>query len=116
MSTLSERLREHAKLHEDLHMHDREQLQWAQDLYEAADLVEQEQRPIEPVEPSCSMPTNPGWYAVSFCWDVREGLIPGAGQWDGAEWGSRAPIVCHAGPFENKEAALEWARAHDLEG
>jgi len=60
---------------------------------------------------------KPGWYAVTRCYDVREGLIPDAAEWLGCEWAypSRGIIYRSPEPFESKGAATEWARSHDMD-
>lgn len=40
----------------------------------------------DPIELTDADPTQPGWYATLECWDVREGLFPGAHYWTGSEW------------------------------
>ena len=58
---------------------------------------------------------QPGWYATVSCWDIQEGMFPGAHYWDGMQWGSDGPIVAYCGPFGSQADALLWARAHDPE-
>lgn len=62
-----------------------------------------------------SEPASSGWYATTHCWDVHEGMFPGANEWDGEKWLSGLPIIGYAGPFENKETAEAWAWANDVE-
>lgn len=63
--------------------------------------------------------TEPGWYAILYCWEIDEGFFTGAGYWDGKRWQwphdnpSEPPVVNHAGPFENKQAAEGWAEEND---
>ncbi len=60
---------------------------------------------------------KPGWYAVTRCYDVQEGLIPDAAEWLGDEWDypSRGIIYRSPSPLESYEAARVWARARDME-
>lgn len=58
---------------------------------------------------------EPGWYATVHCWDIQEGMFPRANLWNGEKWDWDGPIIAHAGPFETKEAAQEWANKHDPE-
>jgi hypothetical protein len=67
------------------------------------------------------MPAVDGWFAVIRCWDSREGMFPDAvwvtaGKVDRAENNGMASDGSgHAGPFETKAEALQWAEAHDPE-
>lgn len=58
--------------------------------------------------------TPPGIYAALQCWDVQEGISPGALNWDGSRWIDGAPaVVAFAGPFASLKEAEDWAYDHD---
>jgi hypothetical protein len=63
-------------------------------------------------------PTQPGWYATLVCWEVEEGMFPGAHYWNGNAW---EPSWRSAGiqywpiVFDTKEAAETYAYEHDPE-
>lgn len=61
-------------------------------------------------------PKEAGWYAVSYCWEIEEGVFPGAAYWDGTKWNRKFPITAYYGPFQDDDSAEEWAYDHDLEG
>jgi hypothetical protein len=61
-------------------------------------------------------PKKVGWYAVSYCWELYEGIFPGASYWDGEIWNPELPIFGYQGPFLNEELSKEWAYAHDYGG
>ena len=64
-------------------------------------------------------PSSVGWHAVARCWDPEEGTFVGVSYWTGVEWATSFPItniVGFAGPFLNKQTALDWALEHDLDG
>lgn len=68
------------------------------------------------------MPPVTGWFAVQMCYEVEEGVFPGAayvveGKVDWPESRGMAKNGCtgHAGPFETEEEARAWAYAHDPE-
>lgn len=61
------------------------------------------------------MPPIDGWFAVIRCWELAEGMWPGAA-WATAgkiEWPDNNGLAFdgsgHAGPFATKSKALEWA-------
>lgn len=56
-----------------------------------------------------------GFYAISYCWDNREGIFPSADWWDGSSWSAGYPIIAYAGPFKTYNLANEWAIRHDIE-
>ena len=60
-------------------------------------------------------PIDKGWYAISCCWDVQEGIIPGAAYWNGSKWDHVLPIGSFFGVFANEESAKEWAYDNDVE-
>lgn len=62
------------------------------------------------------IPTEPGWYAVTRCWEPAEGVFPGACFYDGAKW-SEASGLFQRSPktFASEEKAERWAYEHDLE-
>jgi hypothetical protein len=61
-------------------------------------------------------PPGAGWYAVSYCWDEREGIFPGAAWFNGAVWSKRLPLLFRSPQtFCTEQLALEWAREHDVE-
>lgn len=56
---------------------------------------------------------KPGWYAVTLCWDIEEGVFPDAHYSAGDfehHMGFRSPE-----PFATEAEAKEWARAHDVD-
>jgi len=61
-------------------------------------------------------PELPGWYAIMYCWDVREGIFVGADHYDGGAWREGLPVTGFAGRFPNKVLAEEWGERHDPEG
>jgi len=60
-------------------------------------------------------PSESGWYAISYCFDVMEGLCCGASFWDGERWNPEYPVGAYAGTFENKEEAEKWAYDNDID-
>jgi hypothetical protein len=66
--------------------------------------------------PNDDDPTKVGWYAVTRCWDLEEGIFPDAHFWDGRTWdpnypiGERSPMA-----FDSKKEALDWGYEHDPE-
>lgn len=66
-------------------------------------------------------PTEPGWYAVLWCFDPDEGYFPAGFYWDGERWYDgekvRVPPVAMRSPqsFAEEEDATDWAREHDPE-
>lgn len=56
-----------------------------------------------------------GWYATIHCWEVEEGMFPGANYWNGTSWDFKMPVFMWAGPFLSKSEAEEWAYEHDPE-
>lgn len=72
---------------------------------------------IEPTE-WCwdSLPSNAaGSYAVLRCYDPAEGMFPDSVMAP-ASWPANRAIAAYAGPFPTKQAAEDWAYAHDPEG
>jgi hypothetical protein len=61
-------------------------------------------------------PSYPGWYAVTICWSIDEGMFPSAAYFDGAQWAKKLPILAHHGnTFPTEREAVTWAYAHDME-
>ena len=63
-------------------------------------------------------PEFEGWYAIMYCWDVREGTLVGADHWCTARkggWRDGYPVTAYHGPFIDKSEAEEWADMHDPE-
>lgn len=61
-------------------------------------------------------PTTPGWHATLQCWDAAEGIFPGAHYWDGKAWNEGTAIRSFSPmTFADKDAAKDWAYAHDVE-
>jgi hypothetical protein len=63
-----------------------------------------------------SKPVEPGWYAVTICWDPEEGLFPDGAHWTGETWAGGLPVVLRSSAtFPNEAAAKEWAYDNDME-
>jgi hypothetical protein len=62
-----------------------------------------------------SEPGDVGWYAISYCWDIQEGIISGAAHWDGEKWSRELPIGHYFGVFADEEAAEKWAYDNAIE-
>ena len=61
-------------------------------------------------------PDVPGCYATTHCWDVSEGMFPGANYFNGAEWEDNLPVCCFSSrSFASWDKATEWAYEHDAE-
>ena len=60
---------------------------------------------------------SPGWYAVVICYDIEEGLISCAEEWDEDGWVGGGRGIGHRSPepFDSVRTALDWAYAHDME-
>lgn len=52
-------------------------------------------------------PTEPGWYAIVYCWELEEGSWTGVARWNG-RWLKDLPITGYAGPFADQQAAQAW--------
>jgi hypothetical protein len=62
-------------------------------------------------------PEREGWYATLECWDVEEGMFPGAHYWNGTEFDCaiNASISYWPVRFDTKEEAESYAYANDSE-
>lgn len=69
----------------------------------------------ESISQENALPTTPGIYAVTICWDSEEGFFPGVAEWTGNGWSKETPVIAWAGPFGDKEAAKSWAYDNDME-
>ena len=59
-------------------------------------------------------PTEEGWYAVGYCWDISEGAFVGFAYLDSTGvWSEKLPIFGSAGPFDTADEAELWAKEHD---
>lgn len=59
-----------------------------------------------------SAPTEPGWYAIHYSWDVAEGSFCGVAYFDGLRLDRHLPIFELAGPFATSDDAGMCAAEH----
>lgn len=59
-------------------------------------------------------PDKKGWYAVNYCWCVRDGSFCGADYFDGEKWREALPVNQFAGVFESKSLAMSWVDHNDI--
>jgi len=59
-------------------------------------------------------PEEPGWYVITYCWDIREGIFSGVAYWDKG-WANTLPIARCAGPFDTEEQAQQLEKDYDPE-
>jgi hypothetical protein len=59
-------------------------------------------------------PKVKGWYATLHCWDIEEGMFPGAAYWEGDRFDTDLPITAFIDHvFETEQAADDAAWEND---